>query len=87
MSYHYDATMTKSRMEMTNLGCALLEQMAMTDIEQRHAVLKSRIASAEERIANANEIIKAAKTEMRALTRKHNKHAASKAGFDAANFG
>ncbi len=32
MSYHYDATMTKSRMEMTNTGCALLERMAMTDI-------------------------------------------------------
>ena len=32
MSYHYDATMTKSRMEMTNFGCAQLEAVKLTDL-------------------------------------------------------
>ena len=57
MSYHYDATMTKSRMEMTNFGCAQLERMAMTDIETRYSQLAQRMKDDEARIANAKERI------------------------------
>lgn len=83
MSYHYDTTMTKSRMEMTNFGCAQLEQMAMTDIETRFAQLKQRIAADEDRIANAKERLAQAKAEMRKLTKAHNKHAENKARFES----
>ena len=84
MSYHYDATMTKSRMEMTNFGCALLEQMAMTDLETRYTQLHQRIASAEQRIADAKEIIAQAKAELKTLTKRYGKHAAKKAELEAA---
>jgi len=84
MSYHYDATMTASRMEMTNFGCAQLERMAMTDIETRYRQLQERIATDEQRIANAKERIAQDKAELKKLSKAHNKHASNKANFEAA---
>jgi beta-glucosidase-like glycosyl hydrolase len=87
MSYYYDATMTKSRMEMTNFGCAQLERMAMTDIETRYSQLAQRMKDDEARIANAKERIAQAKAEMKKLTKAYNKHAANKANFESAILG
>jgi len=84
MSYHYDATMTKTRMEMTNFGCALLERMAMTDIETRYNFLARTLAAKEAKALELANDMKAIRAELKKLTKEHNKHAANKADFDAA---
>ena len=87
MSYHYDATMTKSRMEMTNTGCALLERMAMTDIETRYAFLQRTLEGRKAVLEKAKTDIREIEAEMRKLTKRHNKHAENKANFEAAVLG
>lgn len=83
MSYHYDATMTKSRMEMTNFGCALLEQMAMTDIETRYNFLARTLAAKEAKALELANDMKALRAEMKKLTKAHNKHAENKAELES----
>ena len=87
MSYHYDATMTKSRMEMTNFGCAQLERMAMTDIETRYAFLQRTLEGRKSALEKAKADILEIKAEMRKLTKRYNRHAENKANFEAAVLG
>lgn len=80
MSYHYDATMTKSRMEMSNLGCALLEQMNLTD-------LNAELALVEKTIADKEDFLKHYRSKAAALRRKIKATTARKAGHEAAILG
>lgn len=75
---------TKTRMEMTNFGCAQLERMAMADIETRYARLQVLIKTEEDRIANAKERMAQYRTEIRKQIKAYNKHAANKADLEAA---
>ena len=84
MRYHYDATMTKSRMEMSNFGCAQLERMAMTDIESRYNFLARTLAAKEAKAAELASDMKAIRAELKKLTKAHNNHSSNKAKFEAA---
>ena len=84
MSHSYDATMTKTRMEMTNFGCAQLERIAMTDTETRYNFLARTLAAKEAKATELSYDMKAIRAELKELTKAHNKHAAAKAGFEAA---
>jgi hypothetical protein len=77
MSHHYDATMTKSRMEMTNFGCAQLEAMKLTD-------LNTDLAQVEKTIADKEEFLKHYRAKAAALRREIKRAAIRKAEFDAA---
>ena len=75
MSYHYDATMTRSRMEMTNLGCALIEHMNLTD-------LNAELAMVEKTIADKEDFLKHYRAKAAALRRKIKATAARKSQFE-----
>jgi septal ring factor EnvC (AmiA/AmiB activator) len=77
MSYHYDATMTKSRMEMTNLGCALIEEMNATD-------LNAKISKHETYIAQYEQSIRERRKEIASLRRQLRTTKANKAKYEAA---
>lgn len=76
MSYHYDATMTKSRMEMTNFGCAQLEAMKLTD-------LNADLAKVEKTIADKEEFLKHYRAKAAALRRQIKNAASRKAEFES----
>ena len=77
ISYHYDATMTKSRMEMTNLGCALIEQMNATD-------LTAKISKHETYIARYEWSIRERRKEIASLRRQLKISNAKKTKFQSA---
>lgn len=74
---YYDATETKSRMEMTNLGCALIEQMNATD-------LSAKIAKHEAYVAQYEQSIRERRKEIASLRRQLKKTLANKAQHEAA---
>ena len=84
MSHYYDATMTKSRMEMTNFGCSQLERMAMTDIETRCNFLSRTLATKQAKAIELSSDMKAIRSELKKLIVSHKKHSANKADFEAA---
>lgn len=54
MSQYYDATMTKDRMSQSYLGCALLEQMAITDLSAQLSQVEKTIADKQEFLRHYN---------------------------------
>lgn len=77
MSIYYDATMTQSRMEMSNLGCALLETAKLTD-------LNAELTTIEKTIQDKEEFLRHYRTKANALRREIKKAQARKANFQAA---
>jgi septal ring factor EnvC (AmiA/AmiB activator) len=77
MSHYYDATMTKSRMEMSNLGCALIEEMNATD-------LTAKISKHETYIAQYEQSIRERRKEIASLRRQLKNAKAKKAKHEAA---
>lgn len=77
MSHYYDATMTKSRMEMSNLGCALIEEMNATD-------LNAKLSSLEKTIASQEDFLRHYRAKAAALRRKIKVTAARKSQLEAA---
>jgi hypothetical protein len=84
MSHFYDPTMTKTRMEMTNFGCAQLERMVMTDIETRSSFLSRTLVSKQAKAIELASDMKAIRSELKKLIVSHKKHSANKADFEAA---
>lgn len=76
MSHYYDATMTKSRMEMTNLGCALIEEMNATD-------LSAKIAKHEAYVAQYEQSIRERRKEIASLRRQLKNTKARKAEYES----
>ena len=77
MSHYYDATMTKSRMEMSNLGCALIEEMNMAD-------LTAKISKHETYIRQYQQSIRERRKEIASLRRQLKNTKAKKASHEAA---
>lgn len=68
MSQYYDSTMTRSRMEMSNLGCALIEQMNATDLSAKIAKHESYIAQYEQSIRERRKEIASLRRDLRKAT-------------------
>ena len=77
MSYHYDATMTKSRMEMTNLGCALIEQMNATDLTAKISKHETYIAQYEQSIRERRKEIASLRRQLKNTKAKQAQHQAA----------
>ena len=65
MSHYYDATMTRSRMEMSNLGCALIEQMNASDIAAKIAKHETYVAQYEQSIRERRKEIASLRRQLR----------------------
>jgi len=78
MSYHYDATMTKSRMEMTNFGCSLIEQVNLTE-------LNAELSQVEKTIADKEDFLKRYRAKAAALRRRIKATTARKTQLESAS--